>query len=390
MKNNLIEQRDERTKKRKAKKRKMDSVISLSAPNECKGVKTLAARLDDSLTARLLDEGYIDIDGGFVIKKGALEKYLSGKNEYVAGWTYDGEAWGRTGVLNLTSDFVGTVNLGHMDFPTMPYILGEWTRNDLSLEDIGDGRHGLNINVNLDEDSIFVKELRRQSHDIGLSAEFYVHENLEDTKALSDAMGYYIPVFDEIFIYAYGLVGECGNVNSSGLRLKGETMKDIKKEEFELENDSIETDEDIVEEGEDITEEEVNTSDEAEGETADESEDVTEEEGVEEEADEVGDNEVDADVSGDDVDEEAIVLALKNQIESLNERIAGLEEANAKLKKNNRRLSAKYKTEMEKKEQFKEDLKNLAIELLPEEDAEEKVVATNTAYFRGDGIGEIK
>ena len=136
-------------------------------------------------------------------------------------------------MLNLTSDFVGTVNLGHMDFATMPFILGTWTKDDLSLVDVENDRKALDVQLHLDEDSMFIKELKRQNHDIGISAEFWVHENVEDTEALSETLGYYLPVFDEIYIFAYGLVGECGNVNSSGLELKKETEMPNEKTNIE-------------------------------------------------------------------------------------------------------------------------------------------------------------
>ena len=123
--NDLIEKRDDRTRQRKSKKKKMDSLIGLSADNMA-DYKTLSARL--------LDEGFCD--NGFILKKGALEKYLNGKNEKVKGWEMVDGSWQRTDVLNLTDDFTGTVNLGHKDFATDPFILGEFKKNDLTLVDI--------------------------------------------------------------------------------------------------------------------------------------------------------------------------------------------------------------------------------------------------------------
>ena len=111
----FIDKRDERTRKRKKIKRKMDSIIGLSFHDKDQKVLSVSAdvqKLADS-KGRLLDEGYID--NGFVIKKGTLEKYLNGQNQFVRGWEYDGEQWTQTEVLNLTPDFEGTVNLGHME-----------------------------------------------------------------------------------------------------------------------------------------------------------------------------------------------------------------------------------------------------------------------------------
>ena len=409
----LIEKRDERTRKRKRMKRKMDSIIGLSFHDKDKKVMSLTVepqKLADS-KARLIDEGYID--NGFVIKKGTLEKYLNGENQYVRGWEFDGEEWHQTEVLNLNSDFVGTVNLGHMDFSVMPFILGEWTKDDLTLVDIENDRKALDVNLHLDEDSVFIKELKRQSHDIGISAEFWVHQNDEDTENLSETLGYYLPVFDEIYIFAYGLVGECGNVNSSGLELKGEPMEDVKDiileepkdEEMELGVEEVElpttdapsdemieeTAEEAVAEAEDNepadTEDEGEETEEAEEESEEESDEAEVEEAVEEDGDEDDGDEAE------DTDEEelAIVTELREQIQTLTNRIAELEEANAKLKKTNRKLSSKHQNELDKKQKFIETLKGLSVELLPDEDKkpkEEKIKVMDRNYVR-DGIGEI-
>lgn len=408
----LIEKRDERTRKRKQVKRKMDSVIGLSFHDKDKKVMSMSAdlkKLSDS-SARLIDEGYID--NGFVIKKGTLEKYLNGENQYVRGWEFDGEEWTQTDVLNLTSDFVGTVNLGHMDFSIMPFILGEWTKDDLSLVDIENDRKALDVQLHLDEESMFIKELKRQNHDIGISAEFWVHQNMEDTEKLSETLGYYLPVFDEIFIFAYGLVGECGNVNSSGLELKGEPME---KEDMLIEEEVEKTEEleeelgaeeaaeeeqaaeEEVEEAEDEAAEEAvdvePTEEEEEAEEEDSEEEESESEEAEVEEAEVDGDEDDGEEADDDLAEElSIVESLREQVKALSNTVAELTEANAKLKKTNRKLSAKYQAELDKKAKFKENIKGLSVELLPDEDKkelkEEKKV-TDRSYYTGDGIGEI-
>ena len=406
----LIEKRDERTRKRKRMKRKMDSIIGLSFHDKEKKIMSLSAepqKLSDS-RARLIDEGYID--NGFVIKKGTLEKYLNGENQYVRGYEFDGEEWHQTEVLNLNSDFVGTVNLGHMDFAQMPYILGEWTKDDLTLVDIENDRKALDVNLHLDEESVFIKELKRQSHDIGISAEFWVHENEEDTEALSETLGYYLPVFDEIYIFAYGLVGECGNVNSSGLELKGEPMEDVKDiiveetldeekelgvEEVELPTDEPTVEEDSVveeeaEDNESVEDEVAEEAEEAEAEESTEGEEVIDEE-VAEEADEEADDDEAEEIEDADEEELAIVTELREQIQTLTNKINELAEANAKLKKTNRKLSSKYQNELDKKARFKEELKGLSVELLPDEEKkpkEEKMKVMDRNYVR-DGIGEL-
>lgn len=247
---NLIDERDRRTRERKKKKKEMDELIGLSSKQPIS--MSASAGTIESNTARLLDEGYFD--EGFVIKKGAMEKYLNGKNEKVRGWRLVDGQYEQTEVLNLTDDFVGTVNLGHMDFSIFPFELGSWTKRDLSLEDMENDRKAIYVDTNgIDEESMYVKELRRQAEErgikIGVSAEFWTHVNEEDTEKLSEMLGEYTPVYDEIFIEAYGLVGECGNVNSSEIELKGGVMSDMKKELLEEETveETVE-EEEIVEE----------------------------------------------------------------------------------------------------------------------------------------------
>lgn len=400
----LIEKRDERTRRRKRMKRKMDSIIGLSFHDKDKKVMSLSAdmkKLSDG-RARLIDEGYID--NGFVIKKGTLEKYLNGQNQYVRGWEFNGEEWEQTEVLNLTSDFVGTVNLGHMDFSVMPFILGEWTKDDLSLVDIENDRKALDVQLHLDEESVFIKELKRQSHDIGISAEFWVHENVEDTENLSETLGYYLPVFDEIYIFAYGLVGECGNVNSSGLELKGEPMEDIKDiieeetldeielgvEEVEIPTEETEpTAEEAAEEAVEEAEDNEPAEEEADEETEESEEESESDEAEVEEAGEDGDEDEGEEAEDTDAEEASVLEALREQIQTLTNRIAELEEANAKLKKTNRKLSSKHQNELDKKKEFIETLKGLSVELLPDEDKKEESTELKVTKRSRDGIGEI-
>lgn len=391
----LIDKRDERTRKRKQVKRKMDSVIGLSFHDKDKQVMSVSAnlkKLSDS-KARLIDEGYID--NGFVIKKGTLEKYLNGKNQYVRGWEFDGEEWVQTEVLNLTPDFEGTVNLGHMDFSVMPFILGSWTKDDLTLVDTENDRQALDVQLHLDEESMFIKELKRQKHDIGISAEFWVHQNMEDTGALTELLGYYMPVFDEIFIFAYGLVGECGNVNSSGLELKtkeAEMPEDIKNtEELELEVSAQTEEPETLESETEIppTEETVAASEEAEPEVIETEELVSEEAEVEEAEGAEPEDDEDESEEADPIEE--VIEPLRQQIETLTNQVKELTEANIALKKTNRKLSNKLQSERNKLDSFKENVKGLAVELLPNEQKEkpEEKIVTNSAYYNGDGIGEL-
>ena len=418
MSNDLIEKRNERTKQRKARKKRIDALIGLSANPEEKGIislsSTVATVSDTNQTVRLIDEGYCD--NGFVIKKGTLAKYLNGENEYVTGWEMVDGSWQRTEVLNLTDDFVGTVNLGHEDFATHPYILGEFKKSDLTLVDNENDRKGLDINVRLDEESMFIKELRRQPYDIGVSAEFYYHVDREATDKLEAEFGMWMPVIDEIFIFAYALVGECGNVGSSGLELKGESnmAEDTKNLAIE-EEQTEEIMEESIEETEvtEVTEEVIEESaeEEAEEETAELSEEEPEEETIELSADEEEtseDEEAESEeaeeafgdeAEGDEVDLEEALNAfneLREQVEQLTaevERLTAengtLAEANAELKKTNNRLSNKLKDEKKKKQAFIENAKSVSVKLgVNEEPKQKEKNIANEKFAFGDGIGD--
>ena len=387
MSNNLITERDERTKRRKKFKQKMDKIYNLSYKDEEKMMLSAdgVMKLSDS-KIRLLDEGAVVGDDfvSFIIKKGTLEKYLNGDNEVLP---------------NIDPNEKYTVNLGHQDFATFPFIIGEFKKEDLSLVDLEDDRKGLDVALHLDEDSVFVQELKRQPYDIGVSAEFQYHVDWEAT----DNVG--ILVIDEVYIFAYGLVGECGNVNSSGLELKGDAMENIKdtiteetldEEKLGAEEAEIpattET-EPTAEETSEVEEAEDNEPADAEdeGEEKEEAEEESEnsDEDKVEEADEDGDEDNVDEAEDTDEEELSIVNELREQIQTLTNTVAELTEANAKLKKTNRKLSAKYQSELDKKEKFKNELKGLSVELLPDEDKKEEETELKVTKRHRNGIGEI-
>ena len=150
-------------------------------------------------------------------------------------------------------------------------------------------------------------------------------------------------------------------------------------EEAEAETEDTESAEEITEEAE-----------EAESEESTEGEEVIIEEAEEEVSEEDDDDEAE-EIEDADEEELAIVTELKEQIQTLTNRINELAEANKNLKKTNKRLSAKYQNELDKKQKFKDSLKGLSVELLPDEDKkpkEEKVKVLDKNYVK-DGIGEL-
>lgn len=338
---NIIDERNTRTVYRKLKKREYDERMKLSA------TRTEAVRL--------LDEGMVvDAYGNplFYIKKGVLQAY------------YDA----------LPDDYVGTINLGHMDFATFPFILGTWTKRDLHLIDIGDGRQALFVDLHLDEDSFIVKELRRQDFTLGVSAEFSYHEDERNTKK------YNLQILDKIFIGNFGIVGEAGNVNSSDIQLQGgqgmTTMKDLVA---------------AIESAEQPNLEEVNkkldalvSEDAPEAEEAPETEEeAAEEEKVEEEAEAAPEATEEATEASEEAEEEKALSAITSVME-------GLAKENAELKAQNEKLTAKLAARDKVEAEFLARFKNVKMsvssktESVTMEEAEAPVQNVFT-----DGIGEI-
>lgn len=344
---NLLDERDKRTVMRKIAKQKYDEMITLSAD-----IPTTEYDV-----VRLLDEGavtYADGSIDFYIAKGTLQKYLNGENVYLP---------------NLTDDYIGTINLGHMDFATFPFLLGEWRKEDLHLVDIGNGRTALDVNLRLDPKSFIVKELHRQPYDVGVSAEFRYHMDVEASRTLG------VDVFDEVFISDFAIVGECGNVNSSGIELKGgnPVLFDKKKESVENQKDpALEVEE---------------TSEESTVECA---EDTSVEEPCECKEDECCDKpecECDGECKEEDCKEESVE---EDPTQELTDAITSLKEENASLRKEIEELKKSLSATNEINEGFMEKFKSLVADIKKEdEEPEEKHEVVAQRYTSNDGIGEL-
>lgn len=320
----IIEERDARTAHRKECKKIFDKKFSLSVTPSSE---------DD--TYRLLDEGLITYADGspqMYIKKGVIDKLLE----------------------NMSDDYEGSVNFGHHDLATDPIsIIGEWRKTDLFVEfsDENDGRKVLNVRPHLWDDHIYVQQLKRQPYTYGLSAEFYGELDWD----ASEDMG--IPVIGSIDLLDFAIVGECGNVGSSDIHLRGEDVKklDELKKKFKI----------GVPEEEEIIEESVEESPE-------------EEENVEETAEEV---ELSADSepenSGDDDEEE------EDDGEDVVEMIELLLNQVTELKNENKSL----RDEVEKLNSTFKKIKELKVSV-GNSDKPEKTVS-DRRYAGKDGIGEI-
>lgn len=352
MKPNLIDDRDKRTIHRRLAKENYDNIITLST--------------DRSHAVRLLDEGAVVMANGqidFYIQKGTLQKYLE----------------------SLPSDYVGTINLGHERFATFPILLGSWTKDDMTLVDIGDGRHGLDVDLHLDYENPLLRAVTQSAdkygYDLGVSAEFSYHVNEEAS------MEWGVMIIDELFISDFAIVGEAGNVGSSGIQLKGEPMAISLKElseklgtehqDIKSINDAIdkllanskdlaveETVEETVEEVEETVEEPVSEPVEA----------PTEE--VEEEVEEILETEPE-DAPEASEEEEITLATVLEAVNGLKTQIEALKTENEALKE---QLSAKEQEESA----FKDKFKNLVLTLSDEPKATPK---TSKVLYT-DGIGE--
>lgn len=347
---NIIDERNIRTIHRKMKKAEYDSMIQLAVPTE-------------GQTVRLLDEGMVVDSGGypwFYIMKGTLDKYMAA----------------------LPDDYEGSINLGHMDFAHFPFILGKWNKSDLSLVDIGDGRKALDVNLRLDNESFLVKELRRMDYDMGVSAEFTFNIDSE----LSDQYG--IEMIDEVFIKDFAIVGEAGNVNSSGIQLKTKGDGTVTESEFKTFLSSLKKKDEVtdlktlnalMEEAITSNQEEV-----AETETEEASEEIAETEEVAEETAETTE-ETSEEVAEETAEEtpkegETMTLAvIADMIKDLREENANLREQLAQVQG---QLAAKEASERE----FVDKFKNLSVSIREEQ---KPVVKTPSKIGMTNGIGEL-
>lgn len=385
---NKIDERDARTKKRQKAKNKFDRRISLALDLEDSNRFCTLALNHSEGKVRLLDEGAIVTASGkldIYIEKGAIKKYAQGKNKkltprYLAGDRAEEWFENPDEPMNIDEKYEGTINIGHNDFATFPFIVGKWGKNDLTVSDNGDGRKGLDVELKLNEAHPLVQALRVQGIPVGVSVEMYLHEDPKGTEEIQKKVspeeqfwGSAIAV-DEIFIADFAIVGECGNVGSSGsVDLQGVKMEDTVKDTESMEDAVLEetAEENEMPESVEDTVEETTEADEVETE---------EDESVEEEvADEVEDEE------GED-EEDALAVA-EETIESLKAENETLKEQIEALKKSNRKKDNKIKEYAEKNEKFISKYSGLAVSLgVAGETKKEAVI--HKQYSTGDGIGE--
>lgn len=173
---------------------------------------------------RLIDEGVV-VDNSFfsdepiayaVIRKGVLKKWYE----------------------SLTDDFVGTIDKDH----NRSIDLGQFTKDDLRLVELEDGRYAIDANVKLDQELYAVKDLLKMNNRTALSVEMFVNADEYATaeKVTGDeAQGkYLVPLIDDLKIegYAVCLAPKSANSYKDGL-LENAGSTDInliKEKEFSM------------------------------------------------------------------------------------------------------------------------------------------------------------
>lgn len=308
--------------RRKKGKAFYDNAITLSSvdkENHYVSVNLSSGYVENKPT-RLIDEGAITYDGGddirLYIKKGAVQAF------------YD----------SLSSDYVGYINLAHIDITSLPLNLGTWTKDDLTVVDIGDGRKGLDVNVKLNRELHIVQDLLKQEIPLSISAE------LRGTLDFESSFKFNAPFYNEIEIAGFSVVANPANVNSTGENLnsnsKGDSEMNLWEKILKL---SSENKEEKKNEALEKKEEEKEEKEPSKEEKAPESK----EEGTEnkEEAKKGEETLETVEMSKDDMEK---INKFMDAFETLSAKVEALETENAELKEK-LKSSKKEKTEFEKK-----------------------------------------
>lgn len=334
--------------RRKKGKAFYDNAITLSSvdkENHYVSVNLSSGYVENKPT-RLIDEGAITYEGGddirLYIKKGAVQAF------------YD----------SLSSDYVGYINLAHIDITSLPLNLGTWTKDDLTVVDIGDGRKGLDVNVKLNRELHIVQDLLKQEIPLSISAE------LRGVLDFESSFKFNAPFYNEIEIAGFSVVANPANVNSTGenLNSKGDSemnlwekiLKLSSENKEEKKNEALEKKEEEKEEKEPSKEEKAPESNTEETESKEE----TKEETLET-----------VEMSKDDMDK---INKFMDAFEALSAKVEALETENAELKQK-LESSEKEKTEFEKKAESTLDRLSSLISgsTNKEEKKEEKLASTS-------------
>ena len=336
--------------RRKKGKAFYDNAITLSSvdkENHYVSVNLSSGYVENKPT-RLIDEGAITYEGGddirLYIKKGAVQAF------------YD----------SLSSDYVGYINLAHIDITSLPLNLGTWTKDDLTVVDIGDGRKGLDVNVKLNRELHIVQDLLKQEIPLSISAE------LRGTLDLESSFKFNAPFYNEIEIAGFSVVANPANVNSTGenLNSKGDSEMNLWEKILKLSSENKEENKKEALENEEEEKEEKEPSKEEK--TLESKEEGTENK---EEAKKGEETLETVEMSKDDMEK---INKFMDAFEALSAKVEALEQENAELKEK-LKSSKKEKTEFEKKAESTLDRLSSLIsgQVNDKEKKEEKLYSTS-------------
>ena len=109
----------------------------------------------------------------------------------------------------LDDDFVGYINLAHFDVFAFPIFLGTWTKDDLTIVDLEDGRQALEVVPKFNEDLYLVKDLFAQEIPLSVSIEAYFDYDWDMTQKLD------FPVVQGMQMDGFSVVGNPANTSSA-------------------------------------------------------------------------------------------------------------------------------------------------------------------------------
>ena len=240
----IVKEIQKSLKTRKEAKKILDESINLSNLKDKELTMSLSnIGFVEGTTMRLLDEGALYYEGGEKVRlffeKGTIQAF------------YD----------TLSDDYVGYVNLAHLDIWELPLNLGTWTKQDLSIVDIGNGRVGLNVDVHLNEKLHIVQDLMAQEIPLSLSAEVGLGLDYEE----SQRQGY--PCIEKINIKGFSIVGNPANANSTSIDLSVKGEEEMTLKEFltgKKDEEVVETKVEEIKEEETLANEEETTEEKVE------------------------------------------------------------------------------------------------------------------------------
>lgn len=191
--------------KRRKMKKSIDRAIALGR-EEQNLIKLNSGSSVTNQRGRLINEGAIVRSNGDVrlyIQKGTIEKFVS----------------------QLSDSYVGYISIGHSDLFKFPLSLGYWTKEDLHIVELDDGRKALDVDLHIDKDLNIVKDLIAQDIPVALSADLYPTVDWDMSNQLN------VPIVKKFDIPGFSIVGNPANVDSKDIYLS-EEGDDMNYEEF--------------------------------------------------------------------------------------------------------------------------------------------------------------